>query len=27
LIGHIDKKSASQILGMKDRFESIWEKT
>jgi ectoine hydroxylase-related dioxygenase (phytanoyl-CoA dioxygenase family) len=27
LIGHIDKKSASQILGMKDGFRTVWEKT
>jgi ectoine hydroxylase-related dioxygenase (phytanoyl-CoA dioxygenase family) len=27
LIGHIDKKSASQILGMKDGFQTVWEKT
>ena len=27
LIGHIDKKSAAQILGLKDGFESIWTKT
>jgi len=27
LIGHIDKKSAAQILGMKDGFESIWTQT
>jgi hypothetical protein len=27
LIGHIDKKSAAQILGSLDGFRSIWEQT
>ncbi len=27
LIGHIDKKSAAQILGLEDGFESGWTKT
>ena len=27
LIGHIDKKSAAQVLGASDGFESIWERT